>query len=181
MKDITGFPGYAITDQGQVYSYKSQRYLNVFPNMQVEYLQTCLWQDGKGHWRYVHRLVAEAFIPNPLGKPEVNHIDGNRHNNAFTNLEWVTSSENSFHASSTGLRVYTNQLTREEFIACLYDVIGGESYRSLSERVPYKVPFLSTKLRKIAREEGLEDDLDASLKKQRLERAMKNLEAVNWK
>ena len=48
--------------------------------------------------RYVHSLVAEAWIDNPLGKPEVNHIDGNPSNNSPENLEWVTSQENKIHA-----------------------------------------------------------------------------------
>lgn len=51
----------------------------------------------------IHRLVAEAFIPNPEGKPDVNHKDGDRANNSISNLEWVTKSENMAHAWRIGL------------------------------------------------------------------------------
>lgn len=53
----------------------------------------------------IHRLVAIAFIENPEGKPEVNHIDGVKENNHLVNLEWVTSSENKHHAIQKGLKV----------------------------------------------------------------------------
>lgn len=62
-----------------------------------------LWKDNKRKVMMIHRLVAETFIPNPDGKPQVNHIDGNRKNNCVDNLEWVTNQENSQHAYKTGL------------------------------------------------------------------------------
>ena len=60
--------------------------------------------DGSRTTAKIHRLVAQAFIPNPLNKPEVNHIDGNKQNNRVDNLEWVSGSENITHAFRIGLR-----------------------------------------------------------------------------
>ena len=58
------------------------------------YLQVILFKKGKGESSYVHRLVAEAFIPNPEGKPEVDHINGIKTDCRAVNLRWVSSIEN---------------------------------------------------------------------------------------
>ena len=68
------------------------------------YLLVGLYKNGKGTTKRVHQLVAEAFIPNPENKPEVNHINGVKTDNRVENLEWNTGSENSNHARKTGLQ-----------------------------------------------------------------------------
>lgn len=60
--------------------------------------------DKKSKGYLVHRLVAKAFIPEVNDKPFVNHIDGDKHNNCVSNLEWCSKSENELHAHKTGLK-----------------------------------------------------------------------------
>lgn len=69
------------------------------------YVGIKLCNKGKKFHLSIHRLVALHFIDNPNNYPEVNHKDGNKKNNHFTNLEWVTSSQNQKHAFKLGLQV----------------------------------------------------------------------------
>ncbi len=98
IEPINGFPDYLVTTQGKIYSKKRNAYLS--PNKgNSDGYHLVLLSDTTGVRRglRVHRLVAQAFIPNPERKPCVNHIDGDRKNNAVDNLEWVTKQENSTH------------------------------------------------------------------------------------
>ncbi|MFP7414368.1 NUMOD4 domain-containing protein [Priestia filamentosa] len=70
------------------------------------YKQFHLSRNNKRKNVYIHRLVAEHFIDNPFNKPHVNHIDGNKTNNHYTNLEWVTLKENTIHAGESKLMEY---------------------------------------------------------------------------
>lgn len=70
----------------------------------IGYMCVDLKYDNVWKQKHIHRLIAEAFIPNPENKSTVNHIDGNKLNNSISNLEWNTYSENNKHAVDNGLR-----------------------------------------------------------------------------
>lgn len=112
------------------------------PALDGKYLFVVLQNNGSKKHKKVHRLVAENFIPNPLNKPIVNHIDGNKLNNSVENLEWVTASENSQHAVNTGLRKYhkisgelggLSKLSNADAIEIRKRYLLGETSRKLGE------------------------------------------------
>ncbi len=74
------------------------------------YLIVRLYKNGKQKQHYIHRLVAMAFIENPFDKEQVNHIDGDKTNNAVDNLEWVSREENINHAYETELNEQSNRI-----------------------------------------------------------------------
>ena len=74
-----------------------------------EYQSVDLRKGGKSHSKKIHRLVAEAFIPNTNNKPQINHIDENKFNNRVDNLEWVTSKENVNHGTGIVRRSKTQR------------------------------------------------------------------------
>ena len=77
------------------------------PVTKAGYKQAQVYIKQKRCVRSIHRLVAEAFVANPDNKPVVNHLDGNKLNNHYTNLAWCTRSENDLHAFTNGLRYAT--------------------------------------------------------------------------
>lgn len=89
---------YMVTTWGRVYNVNRKQFVKPYEHHKG-YLRVDLYNsDGKKKHHKLHRLVAEAFIPNPLNKPQVNHKDGNPRNCSVTNLEWVTNKENQKHA-----------------------------------------------------------------------------------
>jgi len=121
-RDIEGFDGYQVSNLGNVRSFwqvgRCKKKINK-PRLKSKskhykgYLYVSLLHDGVK--KYVHRLVAEAFIPNPENKKYVNHIDENKTNNHVDNLEWVTAKENSAH-SFLGERNTASKLKRNQVL-----------------------------------------------------------------
>lgn len=93
---------YSVSSEGRVRNDNNGK-IKSLVNTGDGYYHTDLYSEGKRETKKVHRLVAEAFIPNPDNKPQVNHKDGNKHNNNMGNLEWVDNSENMIHAFKNGL------------------------------------------------------------------------------
>ena len=103
MKDVKGYEGlYAVTSCGKVWSYRNECFLKPRAN-RCGYLYLNLSKNGKAKSYMIHRLVAEAYLPNPENLPQVNHKDENKANNCLQNLEWCDASYNVKHAYDTGL------------------------------------------------------------------------------
>lgn len=137
-KDIEGYEGlYEISSLGNVRRAPSGRILKQNKNS-YGYSHVGLSKEGKVKMICVHRLIANAFIPNPQNKPQVNHIDGNKSNNSISNLEWVSQKENIIHAFKTGLRKTSkiNQYDLNGNFVKTYDTIteAGKNFSNISNR-----------------------------------------------
>ena len=133
--NIYGYPEYKVSNTGKVKSLKYGKEHILKPrNNKKSYKQVILYSNGKIKPILVHRLVAEAFIPNPYNLPEVNHKDENKNNNNVTNLEWCSHKYNMNFGTRTkrSAKAHTgiyNTKTSKKVIC----IETGIVYQSLSE------------------------------------------------
>lgn len=143
-KVIDGTDGmYEVSNTGKV---RSNNYLNTGRTQELKlnydgwgYLRVRIIRNGRRKTHKVHRLVAEAFVPNPNNLPQVNHLDGVHDNNMASNLEWCTASHNVKHAYDNGLKEKNRESARKR---------GKEELTPiLLERVDkMKMPVVATNL-----------------------------------
>lgn len=122
---------YLVSDYGNVYSNITECILK--QDISQRYNRVVLRYKGIAVTHSVHRMVANTFLPNPMNKPQINHIDGNRQNNCLDNLEWCTQSENQQHAYEIGLQVgrkgilhHNARLTEENVLEIKFLLESGE-------------------------------------------------------
>lgn len=147
-KDIKGYEGlYQVSNLGRIKSLKKS-YLVNDPKQNRTYIKNNkeiikkIFLDNKGYYittiyrnRFrVHRLVAEAFIPNPNNYPVVNHIDGNKQNNHVDNLEWCSYKDNSIHAYKNNLLNLEPSIRATSKKVNMYDLNGNyiKTFNSIS-------------------------------------------------
>ena len=166
MKTIPNFPNYTIDDSGVV---KGKIFAKAQTLGKNGYRYVTLYSNNSSKKLYVHRLLAELFIPNPEGKRTVNHKDGDKTNNCLSNLEWHTDSENIQHAYDNGLNHGSkiNDNSREN----MYEqFMSGQNMSQIAEGKDFNNVTVSNHIRKYVKDNNLEKEYAEQKVKQKLAR-----------
>lgn len=113
-KPIFGDDRYFISNYARVWSCVSDQFMKVKPMDKHGHLGVCLMYNGRPEYYYIHRLVAQHFIPNPNNYPVVRHLDDNPYNNELENLCWGTQRDNAFDSIRNGRAYFLTDEDREK-------------------------------------------------------------------
>lgn len=146
---IEEFPDYSINEDGEIYSHIYNRILKSHKDSATGYFKIQLRKDKKTYCVFVHRLLAQTFIPNPDNKPTVDHIDRNRTNNNITNLRWATNSENTInsdysHIKKDGLHNISKDKYSNSYRVSITTkfVLHRKSFKTIEEAIIYRDQFI---------------------------------------
>lgn len=148
-KIIKGYENYSVSELGDVKNNKTGRFLRLRRDTNG-YLSIKLYKNGFYTRKLVHRLVAEAFIPNPMGYKVVNHINENKEDNVVYNLEWCTHQENIQYSKAINVialrqskpyKIYFNSIKELSFSGFDYNKVK----ESIENNTPYKGYFFQIK------------------------------------
>lgn len=178
MIPIPGFEEYLISETGEVFSTKSNRALTPHLN-ENGYLYITMRKNNRNKTVAIHRLVAQAYIPNTENKPFVNHINADRSNPHKENLEWCTQSENLKHAYKLGNHSQKKNFTSEELDWLLDRLINhNQTMTALSKELSVGLSRLTINMRNRAHKTNLVSAFEEILKKQK---TIRNTEANSSK
>ena len=151
-KDIDGF-NYQVSNLGRIKNKKTCIIRTGMLNSKNGYAKISMRRtsDGKNYSMFIHRLVAEAFIPNPDNLPQVNHKDGNKLNNTVDNLEWCSCFDNIMHAMDNNLSGFREKLLKRISKLVLIVLISPTGDKLLFHSGPEVRKFLNTSNSRIAR------------------------------
>lgn len=155
MQEIPGIPGYVISEDSTIVFVKFNRTVKSHSNG-YGYRSVVLMggnkKSRKAQTHLVHRLVALTFIPNPLGKPHVHHIDHNKSNNHVSNLMWVTQKEN-FELNPLDIklkcRIPKGYKIRKDLIDRVMGLVGeGKLPREISKELGVEIRKIRSMIRR---------------------------------
>lgn len=150
-KSVENFEGiYEVSNTGKVRSLDRKGWNNnlkgkiLIPSSNKGYLRIRLCKNGRGPFKLIHRLVAQTFIPNPRGLPEVNRKNLDKGDNHINNLEWVSKQENMEHARINGAilsgeKTFKSKLTRNEVCLIREEYLSNTYASCLNLAKKYKV------------------------------------------
>jgi len=133
IKDVNGYEGlYAVTTLGRIWSYRRNKWIRPWTDI-YGYSRVTFCVARKEDNLRLHRLVGQAFIPNPENKPQINHLNGIKSDCRACNLQWSTARENLQHASDMGLNKTFKLSYRDKELICKNHVELGIKKAVLAE------------------------------------------------